>query len=56
MADDADDRRRQIAERAYYRAERRGFAPGGEEEDWLEAERELEGTNGDNLQSGNRGS
>jgi len=26
---------------AYYRAERRGFAPGGEVEDWLEAEREV---------------
>ena len=26
---------------AYYRAERRGFAPGGEVEDWIEAEREV---------------
>ncbi|HYE37672.1 DUF2934 domain-containing protein [Methylocaldum sp.] len=31
----------QIAEAAYYRAERRGFAPGYEVEDWLEAEREI---------------
>ena len=31
----------QIAELAYYKAERRGFAPGHEMEDWLEAEREL---------------
>ena len=30
------------AENAYYRAERRGFLPGFEVEDWLEAERELE--------------
>jgi hypothetical protein len=30
-----------IAERAYYRAERRGFAPGHELEDWLAAEREI---------------
>ena len=30
-----------IAEAAYYRAERRGFAPGGEIEDWLDAEREV---------------
>lgn len=30
-----------IAEAAYYRAERRGFAPGHELEDWLQAEREL---------------
>ena len=31
----------QIAELAYYKAESRGFAPGHEVEDWLEAEREL---------------
>jgi hypothetical protein len=31
----------QIAETAYYKAEIRGFAPGYELEDWLEAEREL---------------
>jgi hypothetical protein len=30
-----------IAEAAYYRAERRGFAPGFELEDWLAAEREI---------------
>jgi Protein of unknown function (DUF2934) len=30
-----------IAVAAYYRAEKRGFAPGGELNDWLEAEREL---------------
>ncbi len=39
------DRPRQtaIAEAAYFRAERRGFAPGHELEDWLAAEREIEG-------------
>jgi hypothetical protein len=31
----------QIAEAAYYRAERRGFAPGQEIEDWLAAEAEV---------------
>ena len=31
----------QISELAYYKAERRGFAPGHEMEDWLEAEREF---------------
>jgi hypothetical protein len=36
-----DTRRRWIAEAAYYRAERRGFLPGRELEDWLEAEREM---------------
>jgi hypothetical protein len=30
-----------IAEAAYYRAERRGFAPGRETEDWLAAEAEI---------------
>ena len=30
-----------IAREAYYRAERRGFAPGGETEDWLEAEADV---------------
>jgi hypothetical protein len=30
-----------IAERAYYRAEKRGFVPGYELEDWLAAEREI---------------
>jgi len=48
----ADDgaRRRRIAERAYRRAERRGFAPGQELDDWLAAEaeeRENEGTEGE---------
>ena len=36
-----DERRRMIAEAAYFRAARRGFAPGGELEDWLAAEREV---------------
>jgi len=31
-----------IAEAAYFRAERRGFAPGHELEDWLAAENEVE--------------
>lgn len=30
-----------IAEAAYYRAEKRGFVPGYEMEDWLEAEKEV---------------
>ncbi len=29
-----------IAEQAYYKAESRGFSPGHELDDWLEAERE----------------
>ncbi|MGH7261030.1 MAG: DUF2934 domain-containing protein [Burkholderiales bacterium] len=31
-----------IAVAAYYRAEKRGFVPGGELQDWLEAEAEIE--------------
>lgn len=31
-----------IAKAAYFRAERRGFAPGNELRDWLEAEAEIE--------------
>ena len=35
-------RRAMIAEGAYLRAERRGFAPGHETEDWLAAEAEVD--------------
>jgi hypothetical protein len=37
-----DVRRGMIAEGAYLRAERRGFAPGYEEQDWLDAEAEVD--------------
>jgi hypothetical protein len=37
-----DIRRGMIAEAAYLRAERRGFAPGYEAEDWLAAEAEVD--------------
>jgi Protein of unknown function (DUF2934) len=37
-----DTRRGMIAEAAYLRAERRGFAPGYETEDWLSAEAEVD--------------
>ena len=37
-----EGRRGMIAEAAYLRAERRGFAPGSEVEDWLTAEREID--------------
>ena len=33
-----------IAEAAFYRAERRGFAPGCEIDDWLQAESDVERT------------
>jgi len=36
------ERHRRISELAYRRAEMRGFAPGHEQEDWLEAEREVD--------------
>ena len=32
-----------IREAAYFRAERRAFAPGGELEDWFAAERQIDG-------------
>jgi hypothetical protein len=35
-------RQRMIAEAAYYRAERRGFAPGEALHDWLEAENDID--------------
>jgi hypothetical protein len=38
----ADARRGMIAEAAYLRAERRGFAPGYELEDWIAAENEVD--------------
>ena len=37
------DRETDVAVAAYYRAERRGFAPGNDLDDWVEAEREIEG-------------
>jgi len=37
-----EDRRTMIAEGAYLRAERRGFEPGHETEDWLAAEVEVD--------------
>jgi|GEM_PF-3316995 len=36
------ERERRIRESAYLRAERRGFSPGAEIEDWLAAEREID--------------
>lgn len=39
---DDEDRYEMIAESAYYRAERRGFQPGYELEDWYAAEQEID--------------
>ena len=38
----AEERRSMIAKAAYLRAERRGFVPGSETEDWLAAEVEVD--------------
>lgn len=38
---DGNERQAAIAEAAYYRSERRGFAPGYEIDDWLAAEAEV---------------
>lgn len=37
----AEERIRLVAQAAYYRAEKRGFAPGYELQDWVEAEAEV---------------
>ena len=37
----AEERERLIARAAYFRAEKRGFAPGCELQDWIEAEAEV---------------
>jgi hypothetical protein len=39
----SESREARIAERAYWRAERRGFEPGHELEDWLHAEKDVDG-------------
>lgn len=39
--DAPDTRQAMVAEAAYYRAEKRGFAPDREVDDWLEAEKEV---------------
>jgi Protein of unknown function (DUF2934) len=39
---DPERRAALIAEAAYFRAERRGFAPGHETQDWLDAEAEVD--------------
>jgi hypothetical protein len=38
----SQDRRRMIAEAAYFHAERRGFEGGSPDEDWYRAEREID--------------
>lgn len=37
-----EERHEMVRVAAYYRAERRGFAPGGAERDWLEAEADID--------------
>lgn len=41
----SENREARIAEAAYWRAERRGFAPGSELDDWLSAEKEIDQQN-----------
>lgn len=40
--DDDCPREQMIAEAAYYRAEQRGFEPGNEMSDWIQAEADIE--------------
>jgi len=37
----AQERESLVARAAYFRAEKRGFAPGGELQDWMDAEAEV---------------
>lgn len=39
---DPDQRMQMVARAAYFRAQQRGFAPGHELEDWLDAEAEID--------------
>jgi hypothetical protein len=43
-------RRALIATAAYYRAEKRGFLPGHEQEDWLAVEREIDDVGSEPMQ------
>jgi hypothetical protein len=45
--DPSSSREALIATAAYYRAEKRGFQPGHEMQDWLAAEREIDGVGTD---------
>jgi hypothetical protein len=38
----SEERRKMIAVAAYHKAENRGFAPGGELQDWVESEQEID--------------
>lgn len=40
-----EERHRHIQEAAYYIAEKRGFTPGSEHDDWLQAEQEVDTPN-----------
>ncbi len=44
MATTPEERHRLIAQKAYHLAERRGFTPGSELDDWLKAEAEVDST------------
>jgi hypothetical protein len=42
LANHSHDREERIAQRAYWHAAQRGFEPGHELEDWLQAEKEID--------------
>jgi hypothetical protein len=42
MEPSQEERLEMVRVAAYYRAERRGFAPGGAERDWIEAEADID--------------
>jgi hypothetical protein len=47
-----DQRQARISEAAYYHAERRGFGDGEELDDWLRAEKEIDGRSAEKGQKG----
>lgn len=53
-SENSDERHQRIAEAAYSRAEQRGFEPGKDVEDWLAAESELYGDDGQHAGRGQR--
>ena len=51
---DEESRHARIAKRAHEIAERRGFGPGNELDDWLQAEREIDSTAGPQVRPENQ--
>lgn len=53
-ADDEKTKHERVAVAAYFLAERRGFAPGGDLDDWLRAEVEIEASSQPAVRAGQK--